>query len=291
LDKSSKSEATIKNAVTMVKKVYNCLIDELKLLKCEKPVSTKISLPKKNGLVRNRLASDVEISALLNTRDLNLKSIHSVSPLKEIVSFILFTGARLSEVLHAEWSDFDLDNGIWKIRIKPSCPTRFKVGWAPKWNKARDVVLFTEVIDLLRSLNKVSSFGNVPVRDNNGTIVNHETYSANFVFPKKEIVKLENGDREIQYSRVDSVKTAWKSLKKRAGVTNLQIKDLRTYFNYKLKTYYGFSSKEAGSYIGNSKEVNDLHYTPISQEVIRHKMNLFPLGKVIGSPVDKELLN
>ena len=78
--------------------------------------------------------------------------------------------------------------------------------------------------------------------------------------------------------------TSWNTLKRQAGVEDLQLKDLRTYFNHILKTKYIFTSKEAGSYIGNSEVVNDRHYTPISDSVILAKMQQIPLNNIIASP-------
>ncbi len=65
-----------------------------------------------------------------------------------------------------------------------------------------------------------------------------------------------------------------KELKERLRPDRLEVKDLRTYFNHTLKSKFGFSSKEAGAYIGNSEEVNNLHYTPVSFSQIRAKMGL-----------------
>lgn len=41
----------------------------------------------------------------------------------DAVRLLLFTGARLQEVLRAEWSQFDLERGIWQ---KPSAHTKTK---------------------------------------------------------------------------------------------------------------------------------------------------------------------
>ena len=274
LDKSGKAESTIKNSVTMVRKVFNCLIEDVKLYSGENPVPAKIKLPKKNGLVRDRLATDEEIQAILNAKEPTVKYSSSVSPIKEIISFIIYTGARLSEVLHAEWQDFDLENDIWHIRIKPDCPTKHELGWSPKWKKKRDVILFQEALDILKSMPRVKSFGKVSLRDEKGKIVETNIYPANFIFPKKETKKLPDGSKEVVYTRLDSIKKSWRSLKERAEVHDLQAKDLRAYFNHTLKSKFGFSSKEAGAYIGNSKKVNDLHYTPVSFSQIRAKMGL-----------------
>ena len=54
---------------------------------------------------------------------------------------------------------------------------------------------------------------------------------------------------------------------------NIQIKDLRTFFNWMLVHEFGFSNKDAGKYIGNSVEVNKMHYDPYEEEFIRAKTN------------------
>jgi len=51
---------------------------------------------------------------------------------------------------------------------------------------------------------------------------------------------------------------------------------------HKLRSFYGFSPKEAGAYIGNSDVINDLHYNPISFDMMKQKMKKFSLNKLIG---------
>jgi len=79
-----------------------------------------------------------------------------------------------------------------------------------------------------------------------------------------------------------SIRNGWESLKKQARVENLQLKDLRTYFNHILKTNYNFTSKEAGAYIGNNEVVNELHYSPYHESTIREKMRKLPLKEALG---------
>ncbi len=74
-------------------------------------------------------------------------------------------------------------------------------------------------------------------------------------FPKCEVKIVRRKRKEI-YSRVDDINRSWKNLKSSAGVTNMQVKDLRTFFNWVLINKYYFSHKDAGAYIGNSEEVN-----------------------------------
>jgi integrase len=44
--------------------------------------------------------------------------------LYEIVAFLLLTGARRDEVLHATWGDFDLERGDWRIPVTKSGSAR-----------------------------------------------------------------------------------------------------------------------------------------------------------------------
>ena len=83
----------------------------------------------------------------------------------------------------------------------------------------------------------------------------------------------------IEYYRVNYIYDGWKTLKKLAGVKDLQLKDFRTYFNHILKTRYNFTSKEAGIYIGNNAVVNDLHYSPYHLPTIREKMQGLKRGE------------
>ena len=87
---------------------------------------------------------------------------------------------------------------------------------------------------------------------------------------------------KVGYYRADRINDEWKSLKKLAQVENLQLKDLRTYFNHVLKTNYNFTSKEAGAYIGNNEVVNELHYSPYHEPTIRDKMCKLPLKEAMG---------
>lgn len=45
--------------------------------------------------------------------------------LRAIVAMLLLTGARLSEVLNAQWKDFDIDSKVWTIEFNKSGKTRY----------------------------------------------------------------------------------------------------------------------------------------------------------------------
>jgi integrase len=281
LDKRGLAFATLQSAVAMIKKYFNWFIDEAELVQMKNPVPRKFKLPNRGSKSRDRLASDEEIRNLLSVDISSLRNMGNV-PVLQIVGFIIFTGARLGEVLHAEFKDFDLEKGLWHIRYKPNCPTKDELGWGPKWNKSRVVSLLPEAIQILLSMPQEKSEGLVLIRDDNGQIVERKRYPANFVFPKRVVEITDSDQRKVQHMRLDSIKNSWSTLKQAAGVTDLQLKDLRTYFNYTLKSTFGFTAKEAGAYIGNSAEINDLHYTPATLANMESKLRNLELSKAIG---------
>ena len=268
---------TVKSAATRLKKFFNWLIDETVLMQGKNPVPKRPVLVSFGSMVRDRLASNSEIKGIIEVSRRGIVS-SSKSPISEIIQFLIFTGARLGEVLHAEWNDFDMDKGIWHIRQKPNCPTKDTLGWSPKWNKSRSIVLFPEAKQILDKLPRHKSFGNVSIRDKDHRIIKTEQHKANFIFPKE----VKRKGHSIYFERVGSIKKSWATLLKQAIVTDLQVRHLRTYCNHLLKSKYGFSSKEAGSYLGNSEKVNETHYTPISQEEIERKMKGHSMLKEIG---------
>lgn len=275
---SGKSPATLQTYTRTLSKVFKWFIDDMELIEMKNPTK-KILLPRNQNTVRDRLPTERELQALLKVE--RSGGSKSWTPIQDIVAFLAFTGARLGEVLHAEWTDFDLDKGIWRIHHKPDCPTKYGMGWSPKWHKEREILLFPEALELLLKQTRHKTFGFIPIRDESNAIVDSEKHKAHFVFPKLQ-VSVKNGKRKELYTRVDNVKRSWDTLKRNAGVQDLQLKDLRTYLNHLLKTQYMFSSKEAGSYLGNSEEVNDKHYTPVSDISIQMKMSQFPLQEAMG---------
>ena len=271
------SEATLKYYQRGMSKVFKWLSEDMELVEMKNPLK-KIKIPKKTGLVRDRIPTKAEMASL------NAAAVEGViknrSPIVEIFKFISLTGARLGEVLHMEWEDFDEKTGVWTIRSKPRCPTFYGLGWKPKWDKCRQVPLFDEAIELLEYLPRQEEvYGTVPDRGENSVIVGHKIYHANFVFPRK-VVDGKSG--KFGYCRVNCIRNGWESLKKLARVENLQLRDLRTYFNHILKTNYNFTSKEAGAYIGNNEVVNELHYSPYHEPTIREKMRKLPLKEALG---------
>lgn len=290
LRSKGRSDSTIKNYRVAVSKVFNCL-NRMKLVKLENPM-TAVAVRKNQNLARKRIPNETEIKKLLEYAEQRDRDRSNESPMKAIIRFALLTGARQGEILHAERSDFDLIKGLWYIAQKPNCPAKEGLGWSPKWGKSRTVALFPEVVDLLISLPRYQTVGTV-VNPSGAEI----EMPAEFIFPKRQVriepgcpmelssghakcVKCQHqsdrelcGFRKVIFSRCDSVKTAWKNICESAGIKDLQFKDLRRYFNKRvLQDRLGFSLQEAGWYIGNSKTVNEEHYSPISPDLIAYKL-------------------
>ncbi len=156
-----KSEATLKTYHRIMSKVFRWLIDDVEMVEMKNPL-LKVQLPNKGKQVRDRIPSVDEVFRLLRVLNTPSMDAHR-NTVQQLVKFILFTGARKGEALHAEFNDFDWELGIWNVRHKPHCPTRSGLGWTPKWGKERTVSLFPEVLEILQVRPNAVNYGKVPV--------------------------------------------------------------------------------------------------------------------------------
>ena len=227
LKSENKKEATLRTYRGILKKFF-AWITENGLVQMDNPVNKHSLIKQTSNLVRDRLPKPEEIQRILSCD----------SEIMPVMRFLIHTGARLGEVLHLEWED--IEDGFWHIRYKPNCPTKFGIGWSPKWGKSRSIPLKPEALEVFENLPRVSRW----------------------VFPKAD------------GTRRDSLDKSWKTLLKKAQVENLQIKDFRNWANHILKHENLFTTKEASSYLGHSPMVNESHYEPISIERISQKINM-----------------
>ena len=170
-------------------------------------------------------------------------------PIKEFFLFARETGARLGEILHLEWDD--VKDGIWHLKRKPSCPTKYGLGWAPKWGKERKVFLSPTAQAVLDSLPKVASVG----------WQQHPrmSYPANFVFVVRDHKSPEG------WRRTDQINKTWRSLLKAAGLPyegpdKLIRHDLRRTWNQEAQNFRGLDEVMRSQQLGHSTAVNHLHY-------------------------------
>ena len=275
--RGGKTKATVLSYFGIIKSLFNWLIDDLEALEGKNPVS-RVKMPPKSEKVRDFLVCPEDVLKVLQVE--RIEDPKKV-PISDLFLFLASTGCRLGEAIHAEWGDFDLDEGIWRIRSKPQCPTIDGLGWSPKWRKKRTIELLPEAIRCLKRITRrEESYGSVRVRGET------QWYKADFVFTIEGIITLE-GEKKNAFIRVSDLRRSWDNLLFKAGVEGFQRKDLRTYFNWLLVSKYGLSHKEAGSYIGNSELVNSTHYTPVSMEMVRQKIRKNQGGHFFENQVAK----
>lgn len=95
---------------------------------------------------RDRVLTDAELRAVYRAAE------HVGYPLGDAVRFLILTGQRRSEVLEAEWREFDLDAGLWTIPRERS-----------KTDKSHVVHLPEPVLEILRALPRTVD-GDKPAR-------------------------------------------------------------------------------------------------------------------------------
>ena len=240
-------------------------------MESKNPVSL-VKKPPRLSKVRGHLVKQDEVGRLFTVA---VEDHPTKIPIKPMIGLILTTGCRSGEAIHAEWDDFDLQKGIWLIRHKPECPTRNGLGWSPKWGKERSIKLLPEAINFLKQLSeRPEVYGQV------GIGKNAYWKKANFVFTIQKKIMIE-GSIQDKFVGVRDFRTAWNNLRCKAGLPDLQVKDLRTFFNWLLGTKSDLSNKELGCYIGNTERVNLDHYTPYSLESSNEKLSRFGLSQWI----------
>jgi integrase len=134
---------------------------------------------------RKRYLLEAEIGQLLKACD-HLENQSAANAIR----LLLYTGARLREVLHAGWSQFDLERALW---VKPSAHTKTKID--------HEVALSGPLLDLLTEMREA---------DPNGL----------YLFPGEP-----NEKGEVK-PRAD-LKRPWAELKAAAKFTNVRLHDLR----------------------------------------------------------------
>ena len=108
LQKERKSEATLRTYRGILRKFFNWLIEN-RMVQMPNPITKNTLVRKSSGLERDHLPTNLEIQRLLSQD----------SEILPLIKFLIFTGARLGEVLHLEWDD--IEDGVWMIKSKPNC--------------------------------------------------------------------------------------------------------------------------------------------------------------------------
>lgn len=174
---------------------------------------------------KERYLSDAEMQALMDA----IAASPSREHLLPIIQILAMTGARKREVLDMRWSDLDLDNKRWTVKINKSGKTQYKP-------------LSDQVIFILSTLKQ---------QKNN---VDSEQDWV-FVSPKTQ----------RPYS---SIFSSWNTARKKAGLHDLRIHDLRHNFASRLVSL-GHSLYEVQHLLGHKDPSTTQRYAHLSQERLR----------------------
>lgn len=149
--------------------------------------------------------------------------------LRFIVPMLVFTGARKREVLDARWADIDVEKRIWRIAVNKS-------------GKARHVPLSTGVLELLKAVKQQAQ-------------ITHSV-PCEWIFANPE-----SGKPYVQLHR------AWDTARKRAGLADLRMHDLRHTFA-SLLINAGRSLYEVQKILGHTQIKTTQRYSHLSQDTL-----------------------
>lgn len=153
--------------------------------------------------------------------------------LKFIIAFLLVTGARKNEALKARWQDIDLNANVWRIPLSKS-------------GKVRHVPLSTTTLQFL-SLIKI----------HNAAMLGQMAVTCPFVFPNPNTLK-----------PFSSVFYAWDTARKKAGLTDVRIHDLRHTFASTLVNQ-GVPLYEVQKLLGHSQIRTTERYAHLQQKKLQ----------------------
>lgn len=190
---------------------------------------------------RWRNLSDAEVGRLLGACDAYAEERPVDATARgaaDAIRLLLFTGARLQEVLRATWEQFDLERGIWE---KPSAHT--------KTNRQQWLELEGPALDLLRDMKTRAGAGAI-------LFPGQSPYAANVIVAVKP--------------RAD-LKKPWAWIKERAGLEGVRLHDLRrTTASFMLSG--GASLATVGKALGHTQASTTQRYAHLAPSVQRQAL-------------------
>lgn len=156
----------------------------------------------------------------------------------DAIRLLLFTGARLQEVLKAEWSQFDLETGLWE---KPSAHTKTK--------RQHRLELDGPALILLREMRVANPHGE-------------------FLFPGEPTVTEEGG---VAVKARADLKRPWTHIVKEARLDSVCLHDLRrTTASFMLSG--GASLATVGKTLGHTQASTTARYAHLAKTVQRDEL-------------------
>jgi len=261
IQKNNTAPATAQSDLANVKKVFNWLARNKIITDNPAKDITPIKI-RQEMQVRSNTFTHEQIIKIMQTPFDSYTGLN----MKALFLWLRETGCRIGEALHLEWQD--VQDGVWSIRYKPKCPTRFGLGWGPKWNKPRKIFLTSAAQEILNSLPKLNSVGYM--------IQNDEPIHANFIF----VMRDNNPKNPNGWRRVDKIEKTWRSFLKKAdipfkGIEGLKKHDLRRTWNVEAKHFRGVEDEFRSIQLGNSVRVNNSNYRgTVDDEVMKMMMRI-----------------
>ena len=159
--------------------------------------------------------------------------------LQYFVPFALLTGARKREILDARWSDINFDERVWRIPMTKS-------------GKPLTVPLTSEAIDLLQTL-----------RQHLPNILREEYLNKiEWIFPNPKTGK-----------PFQSIFNSWHTARKKAGLSDLRIHDLRHSFASALVNH-GVPIYDVQKLLGHQSVKTTERYSHLSSERLRSSSSI-----------------
>lgn len=164
-----------------------------------------------------------------------------------LIRFLMLTGCRSGEAFKARWDEIDFERGTWS---KPSAHTK---------QKRRHVVpLSAPALQLLQGL---------PRR-------------CEWVFPSPRRRTLPSGEIITTLEPVTTLKTSWATIRRKAGIPDVRLHDLRHSFA-SLLVSGGASLPLVGALLGHTQPATTARYAHLHDEPLREATEL--VGRVITS--------
>jgi integrase len=179
----------------------------------------------------------------------------------DAIRLLLLTGARRSEVLSAEWAQFDLEGGVW---TKPSSHTKQK--------RAHRAPLSAAAVELLLAIRERQE-REVEVYNAGRRIGQPKRSPSSFVFPDK-----------TGTARMPVLHHDWAQLVATAGLSGLRLHDLRHSYASMLASA-GLSLPVIGALLGHSAAATTARYSHLLDDPLRAATET--VGKIVGAAAGK----
>lgn len=204
----------------------------------DNPVANVAPFPE---TARERWLREDEIDRLFAVLDA-----HSNQSYGNAIRLLLFTGARRSEVLKAEWSQFDLENGLW---TKPAHTT--------KQRRLHHVPLSSEALSLLRSMRAVADG------------------DQRYLFPGRPAPRAADDKQSQGQERpLQEIRRFWHEVRREAGLEDVRLHDLRHTFASHIVSA-GVSLPMVGQLLGHTQAATTQRYAHLAVEPLRAASDAF----------------